>query len=93
MRSEIHMEVNYTSLDFRNVTSCSLTGKCQASTFTAAKGDTIPQLKQATSNAPFEVQEKKKWVYMNEFVWNNHRRKDAIHQPALMCFLLECSSE
>ena len=54
------MEVNYTSLDFRNVTSCSLTGKCQASTFTAAKGDTIPQLKQATSNAPFEVQEKKK---------------------------------
>jgi hypothetical protein len=52
MRCEIYMEVNYKSLDFSYVTSCSLTGKCQASIFRAAKGDTVSQLKQETSNAP-----------------------------------------
>jgi len=79
MKREIHMEVNYKGLDFWNVISCSLTGKCQASTFRAAKGDTISQLKQATSNVPFEAQKKK--VGLHDWICVEQPQTQRRHPP------------
>ena len=87
MRCEIHMEVNYKSLDFWNVTSFSLTGRCQASIFRAANGDTIYQLKQATSDAPFEAQ---KQVGLHEWICVAQPQMQRRHPPpsSHVCFSL-----